>query len=103
MDLYRFCNQAQAAQAFLSPATDYIPQLSLRLSAKLMFYRLSFIILFLFHLLPITYGQYASTYSAPIPLFYKSPYFNGWINANYNLSSTPAGRWPNFFRENFAS
>jgi len=77
---------------------NYIP-----LSAKFMFHRLSFINLFLFNLLPITYGQYASTYSAPIPLFYKSPYFNAWINAYNVLSSTPAGIWPNFFRENHVS
>jgi len=42
-------------------------------------------------------GQYTSTYPVPIPLFHKSPYLNARINADANVTSTPARRSPKFF------
>ena len=31
------------------------------------------------------YGQYASKFPAPIPLFHKSPYFNAWLPTNDSI------------------
>ena len=47
--------------------------------------------LFLLHT-AMVYGQYASTFSVPIPLFHKSPYFNAWLPTNasvYNQGDPP--------------
>ena len=59
--------------------------------------RLALFTIYFFSLLSssIVYAA-ASTWPAPIPLFHKSPYFNAWIDASSNVSSSPVPRWPHF-------